>query len=206
MTNIREQKNLEWLNRNIQTLRKNYSNQYIAYNAKGVIAHAQDLDQVLELAQASGEKYTIYFVSRRIGAIVILPIHIRSISRHEWLPNYSIQLKHQEIEISATMLVDSGADFTVISYAMGKKLGFTLADSEQTLPAQGLGGMANFVLRRLTMKIDDHSFITPVAWLQDKHCFIEEIIGREVVFDKFNIEFRQAEERIIFTWRDDAFD
>ena len=29
------------------------------------------------------------------------------------------------------------------------------------------------------------------------------LLGREVVFDKFNIEFRQAEEQIIFTWRKD---
>jgi len=72
MTKICEPKNLESLNQNIQTLRQNYYNQYIAYNAKGVIAHIQDLDQVLALAQASGEKYTLYFVSRRIGAIVFI--------------------------------------------------------------------------------------------------------------------------------------
>jgi hypothetical protein len=30
------------------------------------------------------------------------------------------------------------------------------------------------------------------------------ILGREVVFDKFNIEFRQADEQIIFTWRGDS--
>jgi len=204
MTNIREQKMLKWLNQNLMSLRQNYCHQYIAYNAKGVLAHDQDLDHVLELAQSSGEEYAIYFIPRRTGAIVILPIRIRSISRHEWLPNYLVQLKHQKVEISATMLVDSGADFSVISYSMGKKLGFTLADAEQTLPAQGLGGTANFVLRSLTMNIDAHAFIAPIAWLQDDSC-IEEILGREVVFDRFNIEFRQAEERIIFTWRGSAF-
>ena len=54
------------------------------------------------------------------------------------------------------------------------------------------------------MNIDAHDFIAPIAWLQDDSC-LEEIIGREVVFDRFNIEFRQAEERIIFTWREKAF-
>ena len=114
---------LAWLNQNIQNLRQNYYNQYIAYNADGLIAHDQDLDQVLKLAQESGEKYTIYFVPRRTGVIAILPIQIRSISHHDWLPNYSVQLKHREVEISAAMLIDSGADFSVISYDMGKKLG-----------------------------------------------------------------------------------
>ncbi len=111
-----------------------------------------------------------------------------------------VQLKHQQVEISVSMVVDSGADFSVISHNMGKNLGFILAEAEQTLPAQGLGGTADFVLRSLTMTIDQHTFIAPVAWLQDNNC-IEEIMGREVVFDKFNIEFRQAQ--IIFSWRDE---
>jgi hypothetical protein len=30
------------------------------------------------------------------------------------------------------------------------------------------------------------------------------LLGREVVFDKFNVEFRQADEEIIFTRREDV--
>ncbi len=30
------------------------------------------------------------------------------------------------------------------------------------------------------------------------------LLGREVVFDKFSIEFRQADEEIIFTKREDV--
>jgi hypothetical protein len=193
---------LKWFHQNRSILQQKYCNQYIAYNAKGVLAHDQRLEQVLELAQSSGEVFAIYFIPRRTGAIVVLPIRIRSISRHEWLPSYLVQLKHQHVEISVSMVVDSGADFSVISHNMGKNLGLTLAEAEQTLPAQGLGGSADFVLRSLTMTIDRHTFIAPVAWLQDNNC-IEEIMGREVVFDKFNIEFRQAEEQMIFTWRDE---
>jgi hypothetical protein len=115
-----------------------------------------------------------------------------------------VQLKHQQAKISAPMLVDSGADFSVISLKVGQELGLVLADAEQTLQAQGVGGTANFVLRSLTMTIDDQVFIMPVAWLQEELRNIEDmILGREVVFDKFNIEFRQAEERIIFTWREE---
>ncbi len=193
---------LKWFYQNRTLLQQKYCNQYIAYNAKGVLAHDQKLDQVLELAQSTGQVFAIYFIPRLTGAIVILPIRIRSISRHEWLPNYLVQLKHQQVEISVSMLVDSGADFSVISHNLGKNLGFILADAEQTLPAQGLGGTTDVVLRSLSMTIDQQTFSAPVAWLQDNNR-IEEIIGREVVFDKFNIEFRQAEEQIIFTWRDE---
>ncbi len=42
--------------------------------------------------------------------------------------------------------------------------------------------------------------MAPVAWAQTDNC--EEIIlGREVVFDVFDIKFKQGEEMIIFKWR-----
>jgi len=48
--------------------------------------------------------------------------------------------------------------------------------------------------------IDEHEIQTPVAWLQDSE-INEIIVGREVVFDEFDIEFKQAEEKIIFKKR-----
>ncbi len=45
---------LSWFNKNREVI-KAYRNQYIAYSASGLIAHGQYLDQVLELAQRSGE-------------------------------------------------------------------------------------------------------------------------------------------------------
>lgn len=54
------------------------------------------------------------------------------------------------------------------------------------------------------MTIDGHTFIAPMAWLQNNKGGEQLLLGREVVFDKFNIEFRQADEEIIFTRREDA--
>ncbi len=42
-----------------------------------------------------------------------------------------------------------------------------------------------------------------VAWIQNNTADVM-FLGREVVCDRFNIEFRQAEEQIIFTWREEA--
>jgi hypothetical protein len=64
---------LKWLNSNREQL-KLYAHQYIAYNANGIIAHGEDLHQVLESAQASGEIFSIYLVPGFTGSIVILPI------------------------------------------------------------------------------------------------------------------------------------
>ena len=53
---------LKWLNRNRQQLQKDYAHQYVAYNAKGIIAHSENLQEVMELADASKEIFSIYLV------------------------------------------------------------------------------------------------------------------------------------------------
>ena len=64
---------LKWLNRNRQQL-KQYAHQYVAYNANGIIANSENLREILQLAEASGEIFSIYLVPGFTGSIVILPI------------------------------------------------------------------------------------------------------------------------------------
>ncbi len=192
---------LKWLNRNRQILLDSYKNQYVAYNANGLIAHNDNLREVLELAEVSGEIFAIYLVPRRTASIQILQIRFRAVARHDWQPNYHVKLKHRDININTTMLVDSGAELSLITLKMGQDLGYALADAESTLLAETIGGRVEYVLRNVEMTIDGYTFIAPVAWLQTDTGGEQLLLGREVVFDKFNIEFRQAEEQIIFTWR-----
>ncbi|MFH7025080.1 MAG: DUF5678 domain-containing protein [Heteroscytonema crispum UTEX LB 1556] len=63
---------LKWLNRNRQMLLYLYKNQYIAYNANGLIAHSENLREVIKLAEASGEIFVIYLVPRSTASIQIL--------------------------------------------------------------------------------------------------------------------------------------
>lgn len=193
------QEMLKWLNRNRHQL-KPYAHQYVAYNANGIITHGQDLQQVLQIAEASGELFLIYLVPGFTESMVILPIHFRSVSRHEWQPEYPVTLKHKDSVLNATMVVDSGADFSVISHQSGLDLGYALADAETILVGETLSGKVEYVLRQIEMTIDNHRLTAPVAWLQNNTADVM-LLGREVVFDRFNIEFRQAEEQIIFTWR-----
>ncbi|MBW4634000.1 MAG: retropepsin-like domain-containing protein [Iphinoe sp. HA4291-MV1] len=194
---------LKWLNHNRQMLLDLYRNQYVAYNANGLIAHSENLREVLELAEASKQLYAIYLVPRSTASIQILPIRFRTVSRHDWLPNYHVKLKHRDIDISTTMLVNSGAELSLISLKVGQDLGYALADAESALLAETIGGRVEYVLRNVEMTIDGHSFLAPVAWLQTNTGGEQLLLGREIVFDKFNIEFRQADEQIIFKWRED---
>ena len=65
---------------------------------------------------------------------------------------------------------------------------------------RGVGGSVQYVLLQVEMQIDDYTFSAPVAWLQNEDCQ-EVLLGREIVFDLFDIEFKQAEEKIIFKYR-----
>jgi Family of unknown function (DUF5678) len=102
---------LTWLNRNRRMLLDLYKNQYIAYNANGIIAHSEHLREVLDIAEASQEKFVVYFVPRSTASVKILPIRFRAVVRHEWEPNYQVRLQHGDKVMNAVMLVDSGARF-----------------------------------------------------------------------------------------------
>jgi hypothetical protein len=193
---------LKWLNRNHQQLKK-YAHQYVAYNANGIIANSENLREILQLAEASGELFSIYLVPGFTGSIVILPIYFRTVSTHEWSPTYQVNLKHKELVMNATMVVDSGADFSIISLKAGQDLGYALADGEKILVGQTIGGTVEYVLRQIEMTIDGHTLMVPAAWIQNNTADVM-LLGREVVFDRFNIEFRQADEEIIFTRREDV--
>jgi hypothetical protein len=193
---------LKWLNRNRQHLQQ-YAHQYIAYNANGIITNSENLRDVLDLAEASGELFSIYLIPRFTASIVILPIYFRTVSTHEWSPTYQVNLKHKDLAINATMVVNSGADFSIISLKAGQDLGYALADGEHISIGQTIGGTVEYVLRQIEMTIDGYNLMVPTAWIQNNTADVM-LLGRQVVFDKFNIEFRQADEEIIFTRREDA--
>ncbi|XZN99880.1 MAG: retropepsin-like domain-containing protein [Microcoleus sp.] len=195
---------LKWLTRNRRMLLDLYRNQYIAHNSERLIAHSENLQEVLALAEASGEIFAIYLVPRWCASVQILPIRFRAVTRTDWQPNYYVKLKHRDIELSTAMLVDSGAELSLISLKVGQDLGYALADSESSLLAETIGGTVEYVIRNVEMTIDGHSFVAPTAWLQKDTGGEQLLLGREVVFDVFNIEFRQPDEQIIFTRRENS--
>jgi hypothetical protein len=189
---------LKWLNSNRRMLLDLYKNQYIAYNTNGIIAHSEHLQEVLDIAEASQQKFVIYFVPRSIASVQILPIRFRAVVRHDWQPNYQVRLQYGDTVMNAIMLVDSGAELSLIPFKTGEELGYALADSESKLVAETIGGQVEYVMRDIEMTINEKQFVAPVAWLQSDTGAAQLLLGREVVFDKFNIEFRQSEEKIIF--------
>lgn len=190
----------EWYLSNKQELKK-YRGEWIAYTRDGVIAHHPHCKEML--AQIPDQ--TIDFVIERIyetefiEPLKFFPIRFRNIKKHEWQPKYQVTLKATNSK-QVNILVDSGADISLISRQLGESLGLQTSPEELILEGETVGGSVRYLLRNLEIDIDSHQFTAPFAWLQSDNC--EEILlGREVVFDIFDIEFKQAEEKIIFKFR-----
>jgi hypothetical protein len=180
---------------------KQYRGQWIAFTKDGILAHHQSFKTMIASLDPNRSDYVVerIFENEFIDPPKLLPVRFRSLKKHEWQPKYEVTLTFQQT-LTVKMLVDSGADFSVISKELGIALGYTQAPGEALNQADGVGGSVDYFLRNLSMGIDSKKFTAPVAWVQTEAC--EEILlGRESVFDLFDIEFKQAEETIIFKYR-----
>ena len=117
-----------------------------------------------------------------------------------WRPYIWGTFINGNICVDRKLLVDSGADITMFPFEVGQ-LGLVVEEGETPDSADGIGGSVPILEREVEVGIDGHRFRIPVAW-----ALIEDaplLLGRGVVFDKFDIEFKQAEELVIFRWRGD---
>ncbi|MBS3077544.1 retroviral-like aspartic protease [Candidatus Pacearchaeota archaeon] len=96
------------------------------------------------------------------------------------------------------VLVDSGADVSVIPKSIAELLGLNLAGEEEE--ASGIGGVVPAVESSVQIEIhkghEHYSFVLPVKVILDDSDF-PILLGREGFFDKFVVTFNQSEEKLI---------
>ncbi|TAG92684.1 MAG: hypothetical protein EAZ09_04150 [Oscillatoriales cyanobacterium] len=194
----------DWYKSHRRELKK-YRGEWIAYTNKGVISHDRDYRKMKDAipADTPNLSYVIDRIheSEFIEPVKFYPVRMRSLKSHDWQPRYEVALKVQNSE-NVQILVDSGAELSLITKKLGEDLGLSRTAGESISKAEGVGGSIEYLLRDIEMELDGHIFIAPVAWAQTDVCQ-EILLGREVVFDLFDIEFKQAEEMIIFKRRSD---
>jgi hypothetical protein len=107
-------------------------------------------------------------------------------SENEWIAEY--------------FYVDSGADYTLIPYRMGRFLGLErIASGIKEIG--GIGGVIAVRFAVIPMKIEEHKFDCTLAWAQIEQ--IPFLLGRENVFEYFDITFQQRKRKTIFVWQKD---
>jgi hypothetical protein len=187
-----------WSNRHRDELEKCVG-EYVAYG-EDFFVHDRDLGVVLEMARATGKRFVVTSVARPPSQLRVLPLHVRSLGGHAWLPVRAVELRGPAGSLISEMIVDSGADISVVPHEFGQKLGWATTPAEVPHDVSSLGGSVQFFPRLATISVDDHAVEAPVAWLSSPGS-TELILGRAVVFDAWDITFVQAEERIDFRWR-----
>ncbi len=192
----------QWIKANRTMLRK-YKGQWIAYNGtEGILAHHEDVSEVINIAKQKEKKYILKYLHPYTysGLPKLLPIRFRALRNELWEPIQSVKVKYKGNEMVLDMLVDSGANFLTISNKVGKELGFKTFEDERPQKDQGVGGTISYVIRYIDVEIEGLSFEIPVGWFLDESSE-DLLLGREVVFDAFDIEFKQKEEVILFKKR-----
>ena len=122
----------------------------------------------------------------RTGEIIFRPVAKVYLLRfeNEWIAEY--------------FYVDSGADYTLIPYRMGRFLGLERIASE----VKEIGGIGGFIGIRFAVvptKIENHQFDCTIAWAQIEH--VPFLLGRENVFERFDITFQQRNKKTLFVWQ-----
>lgn len=121
----------------------------------------------------------------RIGEIIFRPLAKVYLLRsgNEWIAEY--------------FYVDSGADYTLVPYRMGRFLGLEIGASE-VKEIGGIGGVIGVRFAKIPMKIGVYKFDCSIAWAQVEH--VPFLLGREDVFEHFDITFQQRKKKLIFNW------
>ena len=193
---------IQWRNKHHKMLRENYRRQFIACGTSELLASGTDLSLVEAEARASGKPFLIDWIPALTAEVQFYWMKFYGLARNDWQPLYPVTLSSSNNSTDALMVVDSGADLSLIGRELGESLGFALSEGEPVIDGSGVGGEVKYVNRLINMTIDGHTFQAPVAWLLTEITNAPLLLGREVVFDLFDIKFVQAEERIEFEWRD----
>ena len=114
---------------------------------------------------------------------------------HILLPVIPATIIGPKRKLNTFMLLDSGADFSIIPYSAGKTIGLKL-DMKSRSEVHGIGeGSVPYIINRITLQIGNMELSVRIGW-----ALIEEvpfILGRLDIFNKLAIEFREFDNKII---------
>ena len=102
---------------------------------------------------------------------------------------------HQNRWLEFHPYIDSGADLTMIPLSLGKLIGLE-AGAGTIEQIGGIKGSVPVIYARRTLRIGNLTFSATIAWalIED----VPPLLGRQDVFDSFDVTFKQRENKILF--------
>ncbi len=117
-------------------------------------------------------------------------------------PTIPVTVVGPKQDIEVLMLIDSGADISLLPASIAELIGLQL-DMKNQREVYGLGeGGVPYVLSPVTLRIRDVETSVRVAWALAED--VPFVLGRLDVFRRFAIEFREFENRVVLTERQEA--
>lgn len=198
-----------WTNK-VSTNRARYERKFIVHTDTEILFESADMLEAnrwriaYQTANGLGDVMSLYFVPRHFDAVRVRMIKVRSVLMGQWSPTYPVLFNLDDgSKVNLNMLVDSGADMSLIPKNIGEQLGLEKAAHETIETAFGVGSRLSYLNRTLQIKIDDTELSVRFLWLQDEG--IDDIIlGRLDVFDRFDVLFSQKKRKVIFLPNDDG--
>ena len=99
------------------------------------------------------------------------------------------QSKNSKFWQSVTMLVDTGADYTLLPRFLAKSLGIVLIKDCKAIHTSGVGGSSKVYMlkKKIRVKIGNYQRKVPVGFLEGDD--IPPLLGREEFLETFKVTF-----------------
>ncbi len=112
-------------------------------------------------------------------------------------PLTKVILQKGKFSVEVSMLIDSGADISMIPFRFGKAIGFRQEKKDEISEVQGISGAGvPYIIKNVIMILNGKRLNVRIAW-----ALVEEVpilMGRLDIFDKFKIIFDQQKGWIVF--------
>lgn len=111
-----------------------------------------------------------------------------------WVPIVPVELRHLGSTLIVDMIVDSGAEISMIPLRVGRAIGFRPRSRESGADLGGIAAAVPFLMRRIRMQIGHFRWSARIAWAQRQD--VPLLLGRMDVFDRFDIRFSMRRNRL----------
>lgn len=90
-----------------------------------------------------------------------------------------------------TMIIDTGADYTLLPKFLAEALGISLSEDCKIIETRGVGGKSLVYLlkKKIKVKIANYERSIPIGFLSSDH--IPPLLGRQEFFETFKVTFEK---------------
>lgn len=108
-------------------------------------------------------------------------------------PIAEVYFKHKSRNLwrHITMIVDTGADYTLLPYFLADPLGVNLITDCRLINTQGVGGSSKVYLfkRKIKLRLGEYTKEVPVGFLAND--YIPPLLGRQEFLESFRVIFEK---------------